>query len=410
MTEIRDRELRRALRDLDVPDHRPDFDAELRRRLLEPRPRSRRWMLAAAAVLALIAASVTALLLPKGSGVASAAQVREAISDAFASAGTVSGVFVNREQANGRANRWRFVLSSSGSFRITGLGGNPTDLAYDSDANVEYWSDLGLFTRRTGLAPGWPDAAAAGWVVQRGLGSVVAALAASGDTKVEEIDHEGRSAWLLRTPTGNPGELRLITVDRKTGIPVRDERMINGRFAREWRIEQLKVDKPVSDETFRLERSPSQQLTAYDMGFRPAGDDAVRLTPEWLPSGFKRDAVAVARSSRPTGGEQHRNPPSRDVVSARYRRGLDEIVITTRLTGPDPSAWADPVLGSSVRARAPERIMFSAGALKGREGELLIDPNSVPHVWAIAGPLVVTIAGNVDRDELVRIAESLRRK
>jgi hypothetical protein len=34
----------------------------------------------------------------------------------------------------------------------------------------------------------------------------------------------------------------------------------------------------------------------------------------------------------------------------------------------------------------------------------------VPHVWAIAGPLVVTIAGNVDRDELVRIAESLRRK
>jgi DNA-directed RNA polymerase specialized sigma24 family protein len=34
---------------------------------------------------------------------------------------------------------------------------------------------------------------------------------------------------------------------------------------------------------------------------------------------------------------------------------------------------------------------------------------SVPHIWAIDGPLVITIAGNVDGDELVRIAESLAR-
>ena len=34
---------------------------------------------------------------------------------------------------------------------------------------------------------------------------------------------------------------------------------------------------------------------------------------------------------------------------------------------------------------------------------------SVPHIWAIDGPLVITITGNVDGDEPVRIAESLAR-
>jgi hypothetical protein len=47
------------------------------------------------------------------------------------------------------------------------------------------------------------------------------------------------------------------------------------------------------------------------------------------------------------------------------------------------------------------------GALAGHEGELVIDANSVPHVWAVAGPLVVTVAGNLDRPELIRVAESL---
>jgi hypothetical protein len=65
------------------------------------------------------------------------------------------------------------------------------------------------------------------------------------------------------------------------------------------------------------------------------------------------------------------------------------------------------VIGSSPMARKPELVTFGAGALQGREGELVIDANSVPHVWTVAGPLVVTVAGNLDRDELVRVAESL---
>jgi hypothetical protein len=126
-----------------------------------------------------------------------------------------------------------------------------------------------------------------------------------------------------------------------------------------------------------------------------------------VPSGFERVEVGVARRSRATGDEQRRNPVSRDVVSIRYRRGLEELVVTSRLTGSDPSAWGDPVIGSSPMGRRPQVVTFAEGALQGRQGELVIDANSVPHVWAVAGPLVVTVAGNLDHAELIRVAESL---
>jgi hypothetical protein len=131
------------------------------------------------------------------------------------------------------------------------------------------------------------------------------------------------------------------------------------------------------------------------------------LVPSWVPAGFERVEVAVAKRSRATGDEQRRNPPSQGVVSIRYRRGLDERVVTSRLTGADPSAWGDPVIGSSPMGRRPELVKFEQGALAGREGELVIDANSVPHVWTVTGPLVVTVAGNLDRAELIRVAESL---
>jgi hypothetical protein len=413
MTALRDDELGAALRALEVPEHRPGFDAELERLLAAPRPRRGRWLPALAAAAALLVAAGVALFLPRGSEVASAAQLRKTVVDAFGSARAITGVFVNREQPRGGENRWRFVVDSSGSFRIAGLG-RPTVLAYDSATNVETYSDTGLFVTRTGLAPGPPDADAADWVVERGLGSVVASLAAEGEADVEETEYRGRSAWEVRTPTGNPGEERLITVDRETGIPVRNALFQNGRAGAEWRIEELRLDDGDTGAGFVQEPGADQQHSRYDMGFRRVRLQEVRervghapLVPSWVPAGFERVDVAVARRSRPTGDEQRRNPPSQGVVSIRYGRGLDELVVTSRLTGADPSAWGDPVLGSSPIARRPELVAFEKGALAGREGELVIDANSVPHVWAVAGPVVVTVAGNLDRAELIRVAESL---
>jgi hypothetical protein len=265
------------------------------------------------------------------------------------------------------------------------------------------------------LAPGPPDAAAAGWVLQRGLGSIVAALAVDGDADVREVDYEGRAAWKVRVPTGNPGEERVIVVDRETGIPVRSALFRDGNAGAEWRIEQLQVDDPTTEDTFRLTPSDGQTRSRFDMGFRGAAlEDVPRrvgyrpLVPAQVPDGFQRVEVAVAEQSRPTSDEQRPNPPSRDVVSLRYRNGLDELVVTTRRVGADPSAWGDPLIGSAPMGRAPEQVTFRGGALEGHTGEVVVDANSVPHVWAVAGALVVTVAGNLDRDELVRVAESLK--
>ena len=413
MTALRDDELGHGLRELEVPEHRAGFDAELARLLTAPGRRRRRWVPAVAAAAALAIAAGVALFLPRGSDVASAAELRETIVDAFGSAGTISGVFVNREQPRGGETRWRFTVDSSGSFRIEGVD-QPTVTAFDASTNVETSSDTGLFVTRTGLAPGPPDAGPADWVLARGLGSVVAALASEGDVAVKETEYRGRSAWEVRPPTGNPGEQRLITVDRKTGIPVRSALFRNGRPGAEWRIEDLRVDGDRGDGGFVLEPKAGQERSRYDMGFRRVRLDEVRsrvgrapLVPSWVPSGFERVEVGVAKRSRATGDEQRRNPVSQDVVSIRYRRGLDELVVTSRLTGSDPSAWGDPVLGSSPMGRRPQVVTFAKGALQGKQGELVIDANSVPHVWAVAGPLVVTVAGNLDRSELVRVAESL---
>ena len=413
MTIVRDHELGQALRELEIPEHRTGFDAELERLLTAPSSRRRRWLPVVAAVAALGIAALVALFVPRGSDVASAAELRKAIVDAFGSAGTISGVFVNREQPHGGENRWRFTVDSSGSFRIEGAD-QPSVTVFDAATNVESSSDSGLFVTRTGLAPGPPDAGPADWVLDRGLGSVVAALASEGDADVKETEYRGRSAWEVRTPTGNPGEERLITVDRETGVPVRSTLFRNGQRGAEWRIEDLRVDGARGEHGFVLEPKAGQQQSRYDMGFRRVRLDDVRsrvdraaLVPSWVPSGFEHVEVGVARRSRATGGEQRRNPVSQNVVSIRYRRGLDELVVTSRLTGSDPSAWGDPVIGSSPMGRRPQVVNFAKGALQGRQGELVIDANSVPHVWAVAGPLVVTVAGNLDRAELIRVAESL---
>jgi hypothetical protein len=47
-------------------------------------------------------------------------------------------------------------------------------------------------------------------------------------------------------------------------------------------------------------------------------------------------------------------------------------------------------------------------ALAGVEAELLIVPRNVPHVWALTNELVVTVSGDLNRAQLVRITESLR--
>jgi hypothetical protein len=127
-----------------------------------------------------------------------------------------------------------------------------------------------------------------------------------------------------------------------------------------------------------------------------------------VPRGFERAETVTAPEGQPTGSEGM-NPPSRDIVSAAWRRGLDRLVVTTRRAGPDPGAWTDPLAAGEGFLTTPQRVRFRTGALAGTTGELLLDPRATPHIWARTAELVVTVSGDLSRAELLRVAGSLQR-
>jgi acetyl esterase/lipase len=53
-------------------------------------------------------------------------------------------------------------------------------------------------------------------------------------------------------------------------------------------------------------------------------------------------------------------------------------------------------------------VTLHGGALDGVTAELEVDPRTTPHLWALTPELVVTVSGDLTRDELLAVAQSLR--
>lgn len=451
----RDHELGAALRQLDVPEHRPGFYAALedklqdaarddgvvrqpvrlrpRRRPPTHRPAARRLAAAAAAVIAVAVAVTVVVGGPRGSNtidVATAAEVRRIVAQAWSSAESVAGTLVvsDRRQHGPERRRWKFILTEDGDVRMSDVtrGG---EVAYDADRNVERslsvsesipGSDVLFASVRRGLAPGWPDPNPADELLDHNLGSVVRALVAGGDSSVQEVTYQGRDAWLLETdirlnlivPDDSPNHLS-VTVDQQTGFPVRVVASHEGRRLWATRVENLTVNAPVPDNAFWVRFPPGAEVFRTDAGFHrvPLEDVEARvgyapLLPSDVPPGYELDSVFVSNEPSLTGTEGG-NPPVADIVSAVYRRGLDQFLVTTRPTGGDRARWDDPLATGEGYVDDPESVTFSAGALAREHGELLIDPLATPHVWAATEQLVVTVSGDLTRRELLDVAESL---
>jgi hypothetical protein len=436
----RDDELGAALRALETPEHPPGFDADLRRRLAEedarpagllrafPRRARRRSVRRAVVAVTVAAVAALAIALPvadrlPGIGsadVASAAEVQARVRESIGSLESLSGVLVTD------GVRWRFVLTSEGDVRLAGPSVNEI-VTYDASEGIVravLWSrSTGVsYAERRRVAPGPPDVEGAPmWILPAEFGAFVRALLFAEDSRVQEVVYDGRDAWRLEVDavpnaiapewTGDGFE---ITVDRETGIPVRVVELKAGAVLRELRIEQLAVDEDVRPSTFRLEFPADAEVFRFDEGFRRVSLDAARalagyapLVPAWVPEEFEPAEIAFARPGGPTGVEAG-NPRGRNVVSLSYRRGFDHVVVTTRLAG--RGRWSDPVATGEGYRDDPELITIGRGALQGAQAELLIVPRGTPHVWALHDGLVVTVAGALSRDELVRIAESLERR
>src|SRR5215218_9152829 len=233
--DARDDVLGRALRQLQVPEHRPGFHPALRARLeqeargagpqrgrhVPDRGRGRaarpgRWALGLSAAAAVILAVLVVTWTLPGTAprAATAAEVRRAVTRAWASAESVSGMLVFRAPG---AERWAFTITARGDLRLDNLTRGDSAV-FDADKGVPRFleppqsegdGEIRLASVRRGLAPGPPDNWSPGTLLDRGLGSVVRALAAGGGGTVKEITYEGRPAWLLDTDI----RVSLITPD-----------------------------------------------------------------------------------------------------------------------------------------------------------------------------------------------------
>lgn len=458
MTRYRDEALGTALRALETPEHAPGFYTDLHRRLgqegvarradLRKRRLARRGGLRWGVRVAFAAAVATAVWLVAGlpdegrvpdvvRPKLAAAQIQARVRTAFAGAETLTGELVARgpsyENAYGweGTQRWRFALTARGDFRLTGLT-LEENVAYDAEQGVQrslnpsesLGGDAHLFAaERTGIAPGPPDPGPIDPILQNDYGAFVRALLAADDLDVRETVYEGKPAWRLDVPAAvnqivpeHSGDHLAIWVDRETAIPVRVVEQKNGRALDELRVEKLVLDEPLPRTTFSLRFPEGMEVMRSDEGFRRVALDEVAgavgydpLAPAWLPEGFELAEVAAAPGAGNPTGTEGGNPPSTDVVSLSYRRGLDQILVTTRLRHvPEwPDAWSDPLATGEGYIDEPESVRLRRGALSDVEANVLIVPLNVPHLWALTDDLVVTVSGGLSRVDLVRVAESL---
>ena len=445
MKTVRDDRLGAALRELEAPEHRPSFHAELERLLAaeaaERRPArkpltTRRWALRIAFAGVLGAAAFVALDIVRSGDTpgpvdveeATAAEVRRAVGVAVARAESLSGRFVSRQrtpESDGvETERGTFKLLADGSYRVTS---DRKDEAYDVRRRTHTVHDYGpgyeAFAHRARrLAAGPPDSYYDS-AFQRDLASVVRALLATGDVPVEEVQVRGRPAWRLSTPVrqdrlagpaGSPDHL-VVVVDQETGVPLRARWTVDGRLREELRLSDLDVNANVTQGDLGVRLPDDVRLTRSNQGFQRVSLDGVEpvvgyppLVPSWVPAGFELADVTVAEQGQPTGAEAM-NPAAPGVVSMIYRRGFERIVISTRIavepTG--GAVWSDPLATGEGFVDNPDTVRLERGALSGVEANLLIVPLAIPHIWALTDELVVTVAGDLDREELIRVTESL---
>ncbi len=391
-----------------------------------------RWLGAAAAVLAVAAALGVLSLRPDDERarqeVATVQDVAGRLSSSLAGATTIGGTLTETmAPSDGPAVvvTSTFVRRADGSFRLTALDGS-RDVAYDAPSGIRRELTTGpdgstVATEETGVSPGFPDGGVAGFVFADDLATIVRTLAATPEATITETERDGRAAWVLETPIspdllggpGTPDNVRLV-IDRATVTPVRYTFLAGEEAVLDVAVSDLVVDGAADPGPFTMAVPEGVEVTTIDHGFRRVTDPLAAAAaagypaavPGFVPEGFELAEAAVAERAQPTGAEGG-NPPSTDVISLSYRRGFEQLVVTTRrAVDPEGFGWSDPFGAEGVLLDAEEREL-GAGRFAGVTVEVATTPPTLPHLWGESPEVVFTVSGSLDRDELVAVAESL---
>jgi ketosteroid isomerase-like protein len=415
------------------------------------RPRLAAAAVAAAAVAAVVAVTLIGWPLGREQGglggpPPAVAQVIENVRLRLGSSEAIGAVFTY-ERSGTPPLRARVLATSDGRVRTSSLanadgswslppaGAKLTDTPglhvvvtnMPDGTRTEAWNADGQVTvrRTTDLAPGAPDGAGSGLFPAEYAGQM-SALAVEG-ASVVSTTYEGRPALLVSAPARPPATLEsgrsssparydavAMTIDRGTWLPVRVERTYRGALVEAWSFSDVQLDPPLTagDFTVRLP-DDAKVVTGDGEGFRrvslpDAGTVVQRclFVPAALPDGFALSLTAV-RGLEGAGQYPTRTAGSA-VISLVYRQGFRSIVVTTRAFDDAKRATDDPFAGAApAEGSAAAEVVLRSGWLTGEKAHVSASPLGLPHLWVAQDGLLVTVAGDVTRRELLQVAGSL---
>jgi hypothetical protein len=323
---------------------------------------------------------------------------------------------------------YTFVWRVDGSYRYT-LADNTFDEAYDAALGTR---------RRLQIAPGFgsvvqdeanvaigpPDATPPELPLSQAMNTVFrAVLAAPAGATVTDETRDDRPVRVIDTPIpppSNPGPDRArLAVDPDTNLPVAVSFLVGDQPWNDIRVDNLAVDTPLGAENFVVPAPGNAEVTQVDGGFRRVASPAeataasgyAASVPAYIPDGFKLAEVAVAGQAQSPGvlnpdGTQAAPQAAQGVIVLSYRRGFEQMLVTTRKgVTPISAQWTDP-FGTTpgVEGRPLE---LDSGRFDGVTVESIQAQPAVPHLWGATDELVFTVSGALPADELTRIANSL---
>jgi hypothetical protein len=388
---------------------------------------------------------------------ATAATVLTRVEHALAGLTSISGDVVEYGSARGRPyarHVGSFVFTSQGDCRIT----QPTlgiDCAYDARSRLaRHYAVQDGSVLYGEAARGLPDPGPffSPWegvsqVLDRSTAAYARAVIADLDpgVAVTPLFYEGRRAWEISVPApladGTVGGSARIVVDIVSGYPLVVEHWgANGEVSGT-RLENVRVGGALDRDVFSPHPDADARLIALDERYRtmtllqaarlcrrattrrsarsvppvPAQDDAAftALMPEWTPAGYRLDGVTGAVNGPVLGRYTEavgRGRTDSVTVVLTYRRGFDRFSVVSRWRHDNPPGSDDPFDENALADSATTAVALQYGALRGTIGRLVIGMPDWPHLYVTLGDgrrASVSVAGDLTRAELVRIAESM---
>ncbi len=440
MSTDRDLKMGRALASIPLPEFREGYYSELADRLEQARPaaspgRRRRVLrvgLVAAAAVAVVVVAVALFGLPgvreSGPQPSLAAQVLAKMTSSLGAVHSFEADEVGVDYQSGTA------VTSTSHIALTAGGDGRWDAGHGKASTIHN-SALGtqwtLKRVRGRLVPesvaiGLPAGTvfsnagdSANAFMQQSYSTALRALLAARQKgmDVRPSTFQGRPAWVV-TFAYDPAEaveIRL-TIDQQTGLVFASGQYEKGQPVFEYHVENVRINQPLAPGLFLppagLHLDPPRAIPpGNDRGFRRVPLSRVErlvgyapLVPARVPAGYAlADVTATAKSP------VHAPGSSPSLVSMVYRRGFSSF--TVALMPDDNGGFPDPGGGAVTAGDLRQHITLAGGTLSGSRADVFIGlwaATAQVFVWGRGVPLNVMIRGDLTRDELVAVAESLQ--